>query len=160
MTARRNKNYFPRKDFQLNSIYYSQALETHQQQHCSQEPNQLCSHWSCGLCIGLGARKILILDPLGVPHCHEKHFRYYTHFHNDFFPWIFKSKVSTDDNIYLLCIKQVYQQVEWYPRDKCNTKQVIYQNSWFNSDFEFTSDEEAALPTVAVTNLWAMFQCK
>lgn len=54
----------------------------------------------------------------------------------------------------------VYQQVEWKSRDKSNTMQLIYQNSWFSNDFELISEEKAALPTVAVTNLWAMFQCK
>lgn len=107
MTAWRNKNCFPRKEFLLNFLYYSQALETHQQQHCSQEPNNFYNHLSCRLCIGLCARKISVLDPLGVNHHCEKNFRYFMYFYNYIYLLISLSK-STDGSNYLLqCINRL-----------------------------------------------------
>lgn len=46
----------------------------------------------------------------------------------------------------------VYQQVEWNSRDKSNIKQLIYENDWLNHDFEFTSEGEVPLTSVAVIN--------
>lgn len=54
----------------------------------------------------------------------------------------------------------VYQQVEWNSSNESNKKQLIYQKSWFSNYFELTWEKEAALPAVAVTNLWSMIQCK